>query len=73
MPQLQPWKTKQNTYSPGYHIPIKHPSNIYSLKPDYIIILAWNFAESIMKTQQKYSKQGGLFILPMPKPSIVKN
>ena len=63
---------KQGLLSPGKHIPVFSSEKIYEEKPNYLIILAWNFAESIMKTQQKYSKQGGLFILPMPKPSIVK-
>lgn len=63
---------KQGLLSPGKHIPVFSSEKIYEEKPNYLIILAWNFAESIMKAQQKYSDQGGLFILPMPKPSIVK-
>ena len=54
------------------NIPVFSSDKIYEEQPNYLIILAWNFAQSIMKAQQKYSDQGGLFILPMPKPSIVK-
>jgi SAM-dependent methyltransferase len=64
---------KQGLYSPGKHIPVFDSSKIYSEKPDYLLILAWNFAESIMEKHQKYNNLGGSFILPMPYPTIMKN
>ena len=64
---------KQGFYSPGKHIPVYDASKIYSEKPDYRLILAWNFADSIMERHQKYISMGGSFILPMPDPLIVKN
>ena len=64
---------KQGFYSPGKHIPIYDASKIYSENPDYLLILAWNFADSIMEKHQKYVSMGGSFILPMPSPMIVKN
>ena len=45
---------------------------IYEKKPDFLLILAWNFAESIIKAHQRFSDEGGLFILPMPEPLILK-
>ncbi len=38
---------KQGLFSPLFHIPILHPDEIYKRKPDYLVVLAWNFAESI--------------------------
>jgi len=64
---------KQGLYSPGKHIPVYDASKIFSEKPDYLLILAWNFADSIMERHQKYISMGGSFILPMPDPLIVKN
>ena len=63
---------KQGFYSPGKHIPVCDPSMIYKKIPDYLIILAWNFSESIMQKHKKYLDLGGSFILPMPEPKIVK-
>ena len=40
---------KIGRYTPGTHIPIYSPDKLYKDKPDYVIILAWNFAEPIMK------------------------
>lgn len=63
---------KQGLYTPISHIPVMPSSEIYSKKPDYVLILAWNFAEPIMKNHIKYAKEIGDFILPMPEPQIVK-
>ena len=56
---------------PGTHIPIKPSSALYSDKPDYALILAWNFADSIVKNHQQFSKDGGVFIIPVPTPRIL--
>ena len=60
---------KQGLYTPGKHIPILSPEIIYQKKPNYLIILAWNFAESIMKKHSKY-KDIGHFIIPFPKLQV---
>ncbi|MBL11157.1 MAG: SAM-dependent methyltransferase [Acidiferrobacteraceae bacterium] len=62
---------KQNVFSPGKHIPVVSSEKIYEQMPDYIVILAWNFAESIMQQHKKYLELGGSFILPMPEPVVV--
>ncbi|MFT5519477.1 MAG: SAM-dependent methyltransferase [Enterobacterales bacterium] len=62
---------KQGLYSPGLHIPVFSANKIYTDKPDYVLILAWNFAEPIMKNHAEYLLQGGNFIVPMPQPKIV--
>jgi len=62
---------KQNLYSPGSHIPVYSAESIYQKKPDYLLILAWNFAPSIMQKHEAYLEQGGKFILPMPEPKVI--
>jgi hypothetical protein len=58
-----PWK--QGLFSPGLHIPIVSPSEILNLnnQTDFIIIFAWNFADSIVK---KFPDFSGKFIVPLP-------
>lgn len=62
---------KQGTYSPGHHIPVLPPSAIATRKPDYIIILAWMYANPIIQKNQDYLNQGGHFILPNPEIKVV--
>ena len=45
---------KQGLFSPGLNIPVFSSSQIETLKPDYLLILAWNFADSIIKNNQKF-------------------
>lgn len=61
---------KQGLYSPGMHIPVLSSEAIYDKKPDYIIILAWNFAVPIMERHKAFHKNGGKFIVPLPSVKI---
>lgn len=62
---------KIGRYSPGMHIPVYSDDHLFKKKPDYALILAWNFADEIMDNLAKYKKQGGRFIIPIPTPKIV--
>lgn len=62
---------KQGLYTPGKRIPVVPSKILYEEKPDYLLILAWNFADSIIKMHKKYKESGGKFIIPVPKPKIV--
>ncbi len=62
---------KQNLFSPGLHIPIYSSSILETHKPDYILILAWNFADSIIKNNQEIIKSGSRFIIPLPTIEVI--
>ena len=62
---------KQGFYTAGTHIPINSPEKIMEKNPDYVFILAWNFADEIMKNLNDYKEAGGKFIIPIPKPHII--
>ena len=62
---------KQGLFSPGLNIPVFSSSQIETLKPDYLLILAWNFADSIIKKNQKFIESGGKFIIPLPTLEVI--
>lgn len=62
---------KQGRLTPGTHIPVVSPSRIQEDKPDYMILLAWNFADEIMAQQAAYRAGGGRFIIPVPEVRVV--
>ena len=61
---------KQGLFMPLSHIPILPTEEMYKRKPEYVLILAWNFAEPIMEMHKKYLENGGHFIVPLPEPKI---
>lgn len=62
---------KQGMYSPGMHIPILSPATIEERRPDYLLILAWNFAGPIIAKNGPFRQAGGHFIIPLPKVEVV--
>ncbi len=62
---------KVGLYTPGTHLPVAPASTLIERQPDYALILAWNFAEEIIRQQREFSARGGRFIIPIPTPTIV--
>ncbi len=62
---------KQGKFTPGMHIPIFPEAKLIKDQPEYTLLLAWNFADEIIKKQAEYRKKGGKFILAIPKLRIV--
>ena len=62
---------KQGLYSPGMHIPVVAPEKLLSDRPDYILLLAWNYADAILKKEMKLREDGVKFIIPVPEIKII--
>lgn len=62
---------KQGLYMPGVHLPILPPEELLKRKPDYVVLLTWNFATEILAQQHEYLEAGGRFIIPIPTPTVI--
>lgn len=62
---------KQGLFTPGLHVPVVPPERLLTDKPDYLLLLAWNFLDEILEQQKAYRAAGGKFIIPIPTVKIV--
>jgi SAM-dependent methyltransferase len=62
---------KQGRFSPGMHVPVFSDTRFQSDRPDYALLLAWNYADEILKKEVAYRERGGKFITPIPRPAIL--
>jgi len=53
------------TYILGMHLPVTSYQRVHSEPPDYVLILAWNAARSIMRLLRE-TGYSGHFIVPVP-------
>ena len=63
---------KQGRYTPNVPIPVVGPERLLEDQPDYVILLAWNFADEILEQQAEYRRRGGRFIVPVPDVHVVE-
>ncbi|WP_435097651.1 class I SAM-dependent methyltransferase [Candidatus Pelagibacter bacterium nBUS_27] len=62
---------KINKYIPETDVQIKPFKNIYSNKPNVMIVFAWNFASDIIKKLKKNKIKQLKIIVPLPKVKII--
>lgn len=62
---------KQGRFSPGFHLPVLPSEVIYEKKPDCIVILAWQYADMIIKKHHKFLEEGGCFVVPLPVVKVI--
>jgi SAM-dependent methyltransferase len=57
---------KQSTLLPGTHIPVVSPEALLQSKPDYVLILPWNFKDEIQQQMSAIKQWGGRFVTSVP-------
>jgi SAM-dependent methyltransferase len=62
---------KQGLFTPGMHIPVLPGTAIAERRPDYLVLLAWNFAQPIIAKNGAFREAGGRFIIPLPQVEVV--
>ena len=62
---------KQGRYMPGVHVPIFAPEKLMEARPDFVLLLTWNFEKEILEQQGEYRRAGGKFIVPIPEVRTV--
>lgn len=61
---------KQNKFMPGSHIPIFTPDEMRKRRPDYVVILPWNIADEVIKSNSFVRDWGGKFVVAVPELRI---
>jgi hypothetical protein len=62
---------KQGRLMPGVGVPIVAPQFLLATRPDYVLLLTWNFAQEILAQQAEFRDGGGRFIIPIPDVRVV--
>jgi SAM-dependent methyltransferase len=63
---------KQGKFLPGTRVPIHAPERIAEARPDYVLILPWNFKDEIVKQMAHVREWGGRFVVPIPEVRVLE-
>jgi len=62
---------KQGRLAPGTHIPIRPERALVDEMPERALLLAWNYADAVVKRHAEYVMRGGRFIHPIPLAHLI--
>jgi hypothetical protein len=60
-------KSKQGKYLPGSHIPILSPDVLFTMRPDFVLVLPWNLASEVRQQLAPLAAQGTRFVTAVPR------
>ncbi len=64
---------KHGRYTPGTHIPILPPEDVFAVQPAAVLLLAWNFRREIESILRQRLRFGGKLIMPLPENPSIKS
>lgn len=67
-----PTSLKLGTYLAGRHIPVVNEKILFKEQPDYVVLMSWQYAETIMKRLKAEGLKSD-FVMALPDLRIVKN
>ncbi len=62
---------KQGLFLPGTHLEIHPPAKVFETRPDYLLILAWNFKDEIVRQMAGIREWGGRFVVAVPRLEVL--
>lgn len=57
---------RHGLFTPGQHIPVFPSDVLIERRPDWVLLLAWRYAEPILRRHEAYRQAGGRFLSPLP-------
>jgi SAM-dependent methyltransferase len=68
----QPTSLKLDKFLPGKHMPIVNNEILIKEQPDYVVLLAWHYAQPIMDQLKERGLKSN-FIIPLPDMTLLEN
>jgi novobiocin biosynthesis protein NovU/D-mycarose 3-C-methyltransferase len=63
---------KQGRFTPGTHLEVKPVERWTESPATHMLILAWNFADEIVRQMRPFAERGGRFVVPIPEPKVLE-
>lgn len=57
---------RHGLFTPGHHLPVFPSEVLAERRPDWVLLLAWRYAEPILRRHEAYRRAGGRFLIPLP-------
>lgn len=64
-------ESKQGTFLPGSHIPVLKPDEVFTRKPEILLILPWNLEAEIREQMKGLRDWGGKFAVAFPEARLL--